>query len=107
MALAATQAIAAVGTAPMAAPKSSERGAIISAMVAASSSANDSRTRVAAAVASLVIVGVAAEKAAVKDGVRGPGTFVPAFLDELDALRQKASSGEVWWKDCRIDVEAT
>lgn len=40
---------------------------------------------------------IAAENAASKEYVRGPGSFVPAFLDELYAIRQAALSGDDSW----------
>ncbi|KAG5297853.1 thiamine-phosphate pyrophosphorylase [Histoplasma ohiense] len=40
--------------------------------------------------ASLLLLEIAAERAAVKDGVHGPGTFLPALIDELFALRMWA-----------------
>ncbi|OJD09464.1 hypothetical protein ACJ73_10293, partial [Blastomyces percursus] len=43
-----------------------------------------------AVLASLLLLEIAAERAAAKDGVHGPGTFLPAFIDELFALRQWA-----------------
>lgn len=48
-----------------------------------------------AVLASLLLLEIAAERAAVKDGVHGPGTFLPAFIDELFALRMWA----VEWKN--------
>lgn len=40
---------------------------------------------------------IAAENAASKEHVRGPGSFVPAFLDELYAIRQAALKGDHSW----------
>ncbi|OJD11814.1 hydroxyethylthiazole kinase [Emergomyces pasteurianus Ep9510] len=48
-----------------------------------------------AVLSSLLLLEIAAERAAVKDGVNGPGTFLPAFIDELYALRKWA----VGWKN--------
>lgn len=50
-----------------------------------------------AAVAGLVMYEIAAERAGVRDDVRGPGTFVPAFLDELSAVREETVRGDVKW----------
>lgn len=50
-----------------------------------------------ATVAGAVVFGVAAEMAAGRSDVRGPGTFVPAFLDELYALRKATAEGDLRW----------
>lgn len=51
----------------------------------------------AAAVAATAMFGVAAEKAAARAEVRGPGTFVPAFLDELYLTRKATAEGDLSW----------
>ncbi|QDS75172.1 hypothetical protein FKW77_008375 [Venturia effusa] len=43
---------------------------------------------------------IAAERAAVRREVRGPGTFVPAWLDELYSMRTGATKD--WWVAARI-----
>lgn len=48
---------------------------------------------------------IAAENAASKDTVKGPGSFVPAFLDELYAIRQAALKGDHSWFAGRAKVE--
>ncbi|KAG6018568.1 hypothetical protein E4U41_003762 [Claviceps citrina] len=62
-----------------------------------------------AAVAGTVVFGVAAERAAAREEVRGPGSFVPAFLDELFALRTETARGDAAWlamaKVAVVDVE--
>ncbi|CRK39062.1 hypothetical protein BN1723_000623 [Verticillium longisporum] len=40
---------------------------------------------------------IAAERAAVRDDVKGPGSFVPAFLDELARVRQMTVDGDLAW----------
>lgn len=50
-----------------------------------------------AAVAGTVMFGVAAERAAARSEVRGPGTFVPAFLDELYLIREESAGGDLRW----------
>lgn len=50
-----------------------------------------------AAVAGTVMFGVAAEMAAGRSEVRGPGTFVPAFLDELYLVRKATAEGDLRW----------
>lgn len=47
---------------------------------------------------------IAAENAASKEYVRGPGSFVPAFLDELNAIRQTALKGDDSWIAGRAKV---
>jgi thiamine-phosphate diphosphorylase/hydroxyethylthiazole kinase len=40
---------------------------------------------------------IAAENAMLNGSVRGPGTFVPAFIDELDGIRQAALNRQQWY----------
>lgn len=47
-----------------------------------------------AVLSGLLMFEIAAENAAAKEWVKGPGTFVPALLDELYALRNQALSDE-------------
>lgn len=73
-------------------------GTAISAFVAAFPS-----DPLVAAVAATVMYGMAAEKAALREDVRGPGTFVPAFIDELYGMRTTAASGALgWMADARV-----
>ena len=46
-----------------------------------------------ATLAGLLIFEIAAESAARRDDVRGPGSFVPAFIDELNALTKEVARG--------------
>jgi thiamine-phosphate diphosphorylase/hydroxyethylthiazole kinase len=49
---------------------------------------------------------IAAENAAAaKDRVRGPGSFIPAFLDELYAIREAALKGYESWFVGRAKVQ--
>lgn len=50
-----------------------------------------------AALAGILLFEIAAEGAAAREDVRGPGTFVPAFLDELYHIRQKSINGDGSW----------
>lgn len=50
-----------------------------------------------AAVAATCLFGVAAEMAAAREEVRGPGTFVPTFLDELYLIREASQAGDMRW----------
>jgi thiamine-phosphate diphosphorylase/hydroxyethylthiazole kinase len=53
--------------------------------------------KLVAAAAATAMFGVAAEMAAVRTEVRGPGTFVPAFLDELYTIRKATAAGDMRW----------
>ena len=50
-----------------------------------------------AAIAGMLMYEIAAERAASRDEVRGPGTFIPAFLDELYAIRKMAGEDDTSW----------
>lgn len=67
-------------------------GTVISAAIASRSA-----DRLAAVVAAILHFEIAAELAASRPEVRGPGTFVPAFLDELYRIRQATASGDLAW----------
>lgn len=57
-----------------------------------------------AAVAGILHYEIAAEYAARRDDVKGPGTFVPAFIDELFARGGVVSEGkESWAKDAKVE----
>lgn len=53
--------------------------------------------RLLAALAGVLMFEIAAEQAAARSDVRGPGTFVPAFLDELHSIASSASQGDSKW----------
>jgi thiamine-phosphate diphosphorylase/hydroxyethylthiazole kinase len=53
--------------------------------------------KLVAVLSGLLMFEIAAENAAAKEYVRGPGSFVPAFLDELYAIRMAAGKGEDGW----------
>lgn len=75
-------------------------GTTVSAMVAAYGA-----DPLVAATAAAVMFGIAAEKAAQRTEVRGPGTFVPAFLDELYGIRQATVSGDLAWLEmAKVEV---
>ncbi|KAF3770535.1 TMP-TENI-domain-containing protein [Cryphonectria parasitica EP155] len=71
-------------------------GTTISAAVAAWSNKGD---RLAAIVAGILLFEIAAEEAAGKSSVQGPGTFVPAFLDSLYELRMRTVEDDLGWLD--------
>ncbi|KAH0266602.1 hypothetical protein KCU71_g19756, partial [Aureobasidium melanogenum] len=57
-----------------------------------------------AAVTGILMYEIAAERAAKKDSVKGPGTFVPAFIDELYTIRQESAAGNGdWAKGAKIE----
>ena len=61
--------------------------------------------RLLAALAGILIYEIAAEHAAERDDVNGPGTFVPAFLDQLYLLRQASRRGNGdWVKRARVEM---
>lgn len=67
-------------------------GTTISAMVAAYPD-----DKLAAVVAGIYQFNLAAEGAATRDSVKGPGTFVPAFIDELARIREESAAGDYRW----------
>ncbi|TVY50233.1 putative thiamine biosynthetic bifunctional enzyme [Lachnellula cervina] len=58
-----------------------------------------------AAVAGLLHYEIAAEIAAEREDVKGPGTFVPALIDELYNVQKATSGGDISWLK-RAKVEA-
>ncbi|KIE02907.1 Hydroxyethylthiazole kinase, partial [Metarhizium majus ARSEF 297] len=78
-------------------------GTTVSAMAAAYE-----QDALVATVAGTVMFGLAAEMAAQRDHVRGPGSFVPAFLDELFGIRKATMQGDSTWlalaKVAAVDV---
>ncbi|CAN8096277.1 unnamed protein product [Discula destructiva] len=69
-------------------------GTTVSAMVAA---CEEPEQRMAAVVAGILLFEIAAETAAQKECVEGPGSFVPAFLDSLYRLRTRTANGDSAW----------
>ncbi|KAL9627429.1 MAG: hypothetical protein Q9204_006574 [Flavoplaca sp. TL-2023a] len=57
-----------------------------------------------ATLSGILIYEIAAEQAAVRDDVKGPGTFVPAFIDELANIASSAQASDGSWLD-RARVE--
>ena len=53
--------------------------------------------RLLAALAGILMYEIAAEQAGKRKDVKGPGTFVPAFLDQLYMIAQNASKGDSEW----------
>lgn len=67
-------------------------GTIISITVAV-----EREDKLLAALAGLLHYEIAAEIAAVREDVKGPGTFVPALIDELYNLQKAANRGDAKW----------
>ncbi|KAH8591731.1 Hydroxyethylthiazole kinase family-domain-containing protein [Bisporella sp. PMI_857] len=67
-------------------------GTIISITLAASR-----EDKLAAVVAALLHYEIAAEMAAARENVRGPGTFVPALIDELYNIQRLTTAGDIKW----------
>ncbi|OAA57847.1 Hydroxyethylthiazole kinase [Niveomyces insectorum RCEF 264] len=57
-----------------------------------------------AVLAGMVLYERAAERAAASPAVRGPGTFVPAFLDELARCRKLAAAGDMSWLETGLHI---
>ncbi|KAJ5657761.1 uncharacterized protein N7484_001410 [Penicillium longicatenatum] len=57
-----------------------------------------------AVLSGILMYEIAAENAAAKEYVRGPGSFVPSFLDELYAIRTAAAKGDDSWFVSRAKV---
>ncbi|KAI9641446.1 thiamine biosynthetic bifunctional enzyme [Ciborinia camelliae] len=75
-------------------------GTIISAMLAVNRG-----DKLLAVLSALLHYEIAAEIAAVRDDVRGPGTFVPALIDELYAIQKANSQGDLRWLErARVEV---
>lgn len=67
-------------------------GTAISAAIASRQS-----DRLGAVIAAILHFEIAAELAAERPEVKGPGTFVPAFLDELFLIRQATANNDLAW----------
>ncbi|RDW59744.1 hypothetical protein BP6252_12831 [Coleophoma cylindrospora] len=75
-------------------------GTTISAMLAV-----HREDKLLAAVAGLLHYEIAAEIAAAREDVKGPGTFVPALIDELYNIQKATQEGDLKWLE-RAKVEA-
>ncbi|KAK4540201.1 hypothetical protein LTR36_009699 [Oleoguttula mirabilis] len=63
----------------------------------ASVMASEREDKLLAALVGVLAYEIAAERAAARTDVKGPGTFVPAFIDELYQIRQESVSGDGSW----------
>lgn len=61
--------------------------------------------RLLAVLSGILMYEIAAENAAASEHVRGPGSFVPAFLDELYAIRTAVAQGDDSWFVGRAKVQ--
>jgi thiamine-phosphate diphosphorylase/hydroxyethylthiazole kinase len=77
-------------------------GCVLGTIISAYLAANDEEERVEVVVAAILHLEIAAENAAARDDVRGPGTFVPALIDELYKIRKLSSDGTGWLKGARV-----
>ncbi|KAB2578358.1 putative thiamine biosynthetic bifunctional protein [Lasiodiplodia theobromae] len=53
--------------------------------------------KLVAVLGAVLMYEIAAERAAAREDVKGPGTFVPAFLDELYRIKKETSEGDYKW----------
>ncbi|RAL63691.1 hypothetical protein DID88_003734 [Monilinia fructigena] len=67
-------------------------GTIISAMLAVNRG-----DKLLAVLSALLLYEIAAEIAVIRDDVKGPGTFVPALIDELYIIQKANSQGDLRW----------
>lgn len=75
-------------------------GTVISAMLAVSRG-----DKLLAVLSALLHYEIAAEIAALRDDVRGPGTFVPALIDELYVIQKANSQGDLrWLEKARVET---
>ena len=58
-----------------------------------------------AVLSALLMYEIAAENAAARDSVRGPGSFATTFIDELYAIRQASLKGDHSWYAGRAKVQ--
>ncbi|EKG10928.1 Hydroxyethylthiazole kinase [Macrophomina phaseolina MS6] len=60
--------------------------------------------KLVAALAAVLMYEIAAERAAAREDVKGPGTFVPAFLDELYRIKKETTEGDsVWLEAAKVE----
>ena len=79
-------------------------GCVLGTTIAAYMSAHKS-DRLLATLAAMLVYEVAAERAAERSDVKGPGTFVPAFLDELYNITEETFMGNSeWLKAAKVEA---
>lgn len=75
-------------------------GTVMSAMMAI-----EKENRLVAAIAGLLHYEIAAERAAQREDVKGPGTFVPALIDELFSIRDEVAKNDLsWLKRAKVTI---
>ncbi|EMC99279.1 hypothetical protein BAUCODRAFT_31607 [Baudoinia panamericana UAMH 10762] len=75
-------------------------GTTIASMMAA-----EREDKLLAALTGILMYEIAAERAGVREEVKGPGTFVPAFIDELYRIRQECVNNETRWaQTAKVDL---
>lgn len=58
-----------------------------------------------AVIAAILLFEIAAEYATRREDVKGPGTFVPAFIDALHTISQRAlEDTNDWMADAKVEV---
>lgn len=73
-------------------------GTVIAAYLAVASD------KLLAALAAVLVFEIAAERAANRSDVKGPGTFVPALIDELYVLVKETGRGQTeWMKEAKVE----
>jgi len=72
-------------------------GCVLGTTISAMAAAHRTGSLLSAVVAAMLLFEIAAEVAAERPDVQGPGTFVPAFIDELARLRKQAAKGDSSW----------
>jgi thiamine-phosphate diphosphorylase/hydroxyethylthiazole kinase len=82
-------------------------GCVLGTIISAYLAANKEEDRLEVAVAAILHLEIAAERAQAREDVHGPGTFKPALIDELWKIRGEgqASSGYRWLTGARVQME--
>ena len=79
-------------------------GCVLGTIIAAYMSVHKS-DRLLATLAAMLVYEIAAERAAERSDVKGPGTFVPALLDELYSITEETSRGNSeWLKAAKVEA---
>jgi thiamine-phosphate diphosphorylase/hydroxyethylthiazole kinase len=72
-------------------------GCVLGTTISAMAATGGDGQELFAVIAGILLFEIAAETAAERPDVRGPGSFVPAFIDELARLRRLAAGGDSSW----------
>lgn len=80
-------------------------GCVLGTIISAYLAANREEDRLEVAIAAILHFEIAAENAAAQSHVHGPGSFVPAFVDELYKIRKASAEGHAWLADrAKVDL---